>query len=178
MTTEVATLASGCFWCTEAVFQRLRGVEKVVSGYTGGSLADPTYEQICTGTTGHAEAVQVSFDPAVISYRDLLDVFFNLHDPTTLNRQGPDVGTQYRSAIFYEDSEQKTAAEQAKIGVDESGTYPAKLVTEISPLTVFFPAEDYHLDFYDRNRESPYCRAVIDPKVQKLFKDFNEKLTE
>ncbi len=177
MTTEVATLASGCFWCTEAVFQRLRGVEEVISGYTGGSVADPTYEQVCSGTTGHAEAVQVKFDPKVISFRELLDVFFNLHDPTTLNRQGPDVGTQYRSAIFYEGIEQKDTADQVKLSVDESGSYPAKTVTEIAPLTVFFPAEDYHLDFYDRNRESPYCRAIIDPKVQKLFKDFNDKLS-
>ncbi len=177
MTTELATLANGCFWCTEAVFQRLHGVAQVVSGYTGGSVADPTYEQVCSGTTGHAEAVQVSFDPEVISYRDVLDVFFSSHDPTTLNRQGPDVGTQYRSAIYYSGSQQRETAEQAKLSVDESGAYPTKTVTEIEPLGEFFPAEDYHFDFYERNRESPYCRAIIDPKVQKLYKDFSDKLS-
>ena len=176
MTTEVATLASGCFWCTEAIFQKLRGVEAVVSGYTGGTVQSPTYEAVCSGTTGHAEAVQVGFDPEVISYADLLDVFFNLHDPTTLNRQGADVGTQYRSAIFYGSAEQRELAEQAKRGVDESGAYPSRAVTEISALEEFFPAEDYHLDFYEKNRESPYCQVVIDPKIQKLYKDFSAKL--
>ncbi|MGE3983577.1 MAG: peptide-methionine (S)-S-oxide reductase MsrA [Dehalococcoidia bacterium] len=172
----IATLASGCFWCTEAVVQRLRGVEAVVSGYTGGARANPTYEEVCTGRTGHAEAVQVTFDPAIIAYEDLLHVYFKTHDPTTLNRQGADVGTQYRSAIFYHDEEQKETAERVIRELTESKEYDAPIVTEITPASDFYVAEDYHMDFYNRNREYGYCRVVIDPKVQKLYKEFSGAL--
>jgi peptide-methionine (S)-S-oxide reductase len=172
MDMETATLAGGCFWCTEAVFQRLRGVESVRPGYTGGHKPDPTYQEVCTGTTGHAEAVQVVFDPEVLPYEALLEVFFHLHDPTTLNRQGADVGTQYRSAVFYHDERQKEAAESVIRQVDNSGLYPDKIVTEVSPFTVFFPAEDYHQNFYDRNQGYPYCTFVIDPKITKLYREF------
>jgi peptide-methionine (S)-S-oxide reductase len=172
MATSTATLASGCFWCTEAVLRRLRGVEAVDSGYTGGDVANPTYEQVCSGTTGHAEAVQVTFDPDVISYETLLDVFFRLHDPTTLNRQGADVGTQYRSAVFYHDDVQRETAERVKRELDASGAFRDPIVTEIMPFTQFYPAEGYHQDFYENNQSYPYCRVVIDPKVQKLYKDF------
>ncbi|MPZ49211.1 MAG: peptide-methionine (S)-S-oxide reductase MsrA [Dehalococcoidia bacterium] len=171
---ETATFAGGCFWCTEAVFQRLKGVESVMPGYTGGAIANPTYDQVCSGRTGHAEAVQVTFDPAVISYETLLNVFFQLHDPTTLNRQGADAGTQYRSAVFYHDEAQKETAERVKAEVDASGHYSDKLVTEISPLTDFYPAEAYHQDFYQRNQTYPYCQVVIDPKITKLYKTFSE----
>jgi peptide-methionine (S)-S-oxide reductase len=173
----IATFAGGCFWCTEAVFKRLKGVNSVLSGYTGGSVANPTYEQVCSGRTGHAEAVQVDFDPAVISYEDLLHVFFKLHDPTTLNRQGADIGTQYRSAIFYHDEEQREAAEHVKREVDTSKAYDDPVVTEIVPAGEYYPAEDYHLDFYDQNRSYPYCRVIIDPKVEKLYREFGEKVT-
>ncbi len=172
----IATLASGCFWCTEAVMQRLRGVASVVSGYTGGPKANPTYEEVCTGRTGHAEAVQVTFDPVVISYEDLLHVYFKTHDPTTLNRQGADVGTQYRSAIFYHDEEQKETAERVIRELTESKEYDDPIVTELTPATDFYVAEDYHSDFYNRNREYGYCRVVIDPKVQKLYKEFSGAL--
>jgi peptide-methionine (S)-S-oxide reductase len=171
-----ATLAGGCFWCTEAVFQRLRGVESVVSGYTGGERANPTYEEVCTGRTGHAEAVEVTFDPAQISYKDLLGVFFQTHDPTTLNRQGADVGTQYRSAIYYHDEEQKETAERVIRELNDSKQFDGPIVTEISPAGEYYVAEDYHTDFYNRNREYGYCRVVIDPKVQKLMKNFSEAL--
>jgi peptide-methionine (S)-S-oxide reductase len=173
-----ATFAGGCFWCTEAVFDRLKGVSEVKPGYIGGNLPNPTYEAVCSGRTGHAEAIQVSFDPDVISYEQLLDVFFHLHDPTTLNRQGADVGTQYRSAIFYHDDEQREVAEKAKAEVDASGAYRDKVVTEIVPASDFYEAEDYHRDFYERNRTYPYCQAVIDPKVQKLFRSYSEILAE
>ena len=173
----IATLAGGCFWCTEAVFQRPRGVESVLSGYTGGQVENPTYEQVCTGRTGHAEAIQVSFDPSVISYAEILEVFFHLHDPTTLNRQGADVGTQYRSAIYYHDDEQKRTAERVLAEVGASKTYESPIVTEITPAGVFYPAEDYHLDFYNRNQSNMYCNAVIDPKVRKLMRDYSDKLT-
>lgn len=172
----ITTLASGCFWCTEAVMQRLRGVESVVSGYTGGPKANPTYEEVCTGRTGHAEAVQVTFDPAIVSYEDLLHVYFKTHDPTTLNRQGADVGTQYRSAIFYHDEEQKETAERVIRELIESKEYDDPIVTELTPATDFYVAEDYHSDFYNRNREYGYCRVVIDPKVQKLYKEFSGAL--
>ncbi|HEX5913933.1 MAG TPA: peptide-methionine (S)-S-oxide reductase MsrA, partial [Rubrobacter sp.] len=147
--TETATFAGGCFWCTEAVFQRLRGVEKVVPGYTGGSVPNPSYTEVTTGTTGHAEAIQVTFDPRVISYEQLLDVFFATHDPTTLNRQGYDAGTQYRSAVYYHDDEQKAAAEKAIQRVNESDAYPDTVVTEVTPFDAFYEAEDYHQDFYN-----------------------------
>ena len=171
-----ATLAGGCFWCTEAVFQRLRGVESVVSGYTGGERANPTYEEVCTGRTGHAEAVQIAFDPAQISFEDLLGVFFQTHDPTTLNRQGADVGTQYRSAIFYHDDEQKETAERVIRELNDSKQFDGPIVTELAPAGEYYVAEDYHMDFYNRNREYGYCRVVIDPKMQKLFKNFSEAL--
>jgi peptide-methionine (S)-S-oxide reductase len=171
-----ATLAGGCFWCTEAVFKRLRGVESVLSGYTGGEPANPTYEQVCSGRTGHAEAIEISFDPAQISYEDLLRVFFKTHDPTTLNRQGADVGTQYRSAIFYHDEEQKATAERVKSELDASGEFDGPIVTEITAAGPYYAAEDYHLDFYDRNREYGYCRVVIDPKITKLYKEFSGAL--
>jgi peptide-methionine (S)-S-oxide reductase len=170
---ETATLAGGCFWCTEAVFRRLRGVESAIPGYIGGHVPNPTYEAVCAGTTGHAEAVEVKFDPDQISFDTLLEVFFHLHDPTTLNRQGEDVGTQYRSAVYYHNEAQKRAAEDAIRSVDASGTYKDKVVTEVTPAGVFYPAEKYHLDYYERNRSlNPYCMIVIDPKIRKLYKDY------
>lgn len=173
---EVTTLGAGCFWCIEAVFQDLKGVHKVVSGYAGGSVQNPTYQQVCTGRTGHAEVAQITFDPAVISFEQLLDVFWRTHDPTTLNRQGADVGTQYRSAIFYHNDEQKAIAEKSKRETDASGLWPNPIVTEIAPLTEFYEAEDYHQNYYKSNSNQPYCRAVIDPKVRKLRKEFGDKL--
>jgi peptide-methionine (S)-S-oxide reductase len=173
---ETATVAGGCFWCTEAVLRRLRGVESVTPGYTGGNLPDPTYEEVCSGTTGHAEAVQVAFDPEVVSFETILDVFFATHDPTTLNRQGYDVGTQYRSAIFYENDQQKATAERVIARVNASGDYQDPVVTEVAPLEGFYPAEDYHRDFYERNPTYGYCRAIIDPKLLKLFKSYQPLL--
>jgi len=170
----LATLAGGCFWCLEAVFQQLKGVSKVTSGYAGGKRPNPTYEQVCTGTTGHAEVVQVEFDPAVISYRNLLDVFFTIHDPTTLNQQGADTGTQYRSAVFFHSPEQQRDANDAI--ADAQQTWDDPIVTEIVPLTQFYPAEDYHKDYYLRNPNQGYCRVVIAPKVAKARQHFFEKL--
>jgi peptide-methionine (S)-S-oxide reductase len=167
-TREVATLAGGCFWCLEAVFEQLQGVERVVSGYAGGATANPTYKQVCTGTTGHAEVVQVTFDPAVIPYRELLEVFFAFHDPTTLNRQGHDEGTQYRSAIYTHSSAQKTVAEQVIADLTRQGIFDDPIVTEVVPLTQFYPAEGYHQGYYRANPQQPYCRATIAPKVAKL----------
>ncbi|MGE5551974.1 MAG: peptide-methionine (S)-S-oxide reductase MsrA [Bacteroidota bacterium] len=168
---ETATLAGGCFWCLEAVFKDLRGVARVESGYTGGGTAAPTYEQVCTGRTGHAEAVQITFDPRLISFRDLLRVFFTAHDPTTRNRQGADVGTQYRSAVFYHTTAQKDEAERVVAGLDREGLWPAPIVTEIKPYTVFYPAEEYHRDYYARHPDEAYCRAVIAPKVAKFRRE-------
>jgi len=164
----LATLGGGCFWCLEAVYQDLKGVERVVSGYSGGTVANPSYEDVCTGRTGHAEVVQVTFDPATLSYRDLLQVFFAIHDPTTLNRQGADVGTQYRSAIFYHSPEQKAAAEQVIADLTRQKIFDDPIVTEVAPLTVFYGAEDYHQGYYRANPEQAYCRATIAPKVAKL----------
>lgn len=165
---EVATLAGGCFWCLEAVFEQVRGVESVESGYTGGHLANPTYRQVCTGTTGHAEAVRITFDPGVISYRDLLEIFFEIHDPTTLNRQGADVGPQYRSAIFYHSEEQREAAESV-IAELQAEQYPDRpIVTEVVGAGEFYLAEPEHREYYRRNPEAPYCRIVIAPKLAKL----------
>lgn len=164
--TELATLGGGCFWCTEAVLERLPGVAQVVSGYAGGKVANPTYEQVCTGATGHAEVIQVTFDPAVVSYEKILEVFFAAHDPTTLNRQGADEGTQYRSVIFYHDAEQQKTAERAKQAAQEH--YSDPIVTEISPLTKFYPAEKYHQDYFKNNPNQGYCAYVIRPKVKKL----------
>lgn len=173
---ERATLAGGCFWCLEAAYDQLRGVENVESGYTGGRRPNPTYEQVCTGTTGHAEVVQITYDPAIISYQDLLNVFFTIHDPTTLNRQGADVGTQYRSAIFYHTPEQKAIAEETLARLTEEHLWNDPIVTEVAPLTEFYPAEDYHRDYFERNSGQPYCQAVVAPKVAKFRKKFLDKL--
>jgi peptide-methionine (S)-S-oxide reductase len=175
---EIATFAGGCFWCTEAVFKRLKGVESVTPGFSGGELKDPSYEQVVSGTTGHAEAVQVLFDPQVISYERLLDVFWATHNPTTLNRQGNDIGPQYRSVIFYHSVQQKELAEQSKFNLEQSGAYADPVVTEITEYTSFYPAGPEHEDFYDRNREYGYCRVIIDPKVQKLLREFSVDLRE
>ncbi len=168
---EVATLAGGCFWCLEAVFEQVKGVERIVSGYTGGQQANPTYQQVCTGTTGHAEAVQLTFDPAVVSYRDILDLFFVMHDPTTLDRQGPDAGPQYRSAIFWHTEEQRGIAEQAVADLARAGTWPDPVVTELAPLTLFYPAEEYHQQYFRKNPGQGYCQVIIAPKVAKLRKE-------
>ena len=173
---ETATLAGGCFWCLEAVFRRLQGVEEVVSGYTGGTLSHPTYREVCSGETGHAEAVQIRFDPAVISFAELLDVFWRIHDPTTRNRQGADIGSQYRSAVFFHDERQRKIAERSMALAEEAELWPAPFVTEIVPLTNFFPAEAYHQDYYRLNAMQPYCRLVIDPKLRKLQQAFADKL--
>jgi peptide-methionine (S)-S-oxide reductase len=166
---EIATFAGGCFWCTEAIFNRLKGVASVEPGYSGGDIQNPTYEQVCAGTTGHAEAIQIKFDPKILSFKKLLEVFFALHDPTTLNQQGADFGTQYRSAIFYHSAGQKKAAVAIKNKI-------AGAVTEITPFNTFYPAENYHKNYYNQNRSLPYCQLVIDPKIQKLYKDFGRDL--
>ena len=171
-----ATLAGGCFWCLEAVYVELEGVEKVVSGYAGGAIPNPSYEQVCSGRTGHAEIVQVIFDPGVVTYEDLLGVFFTIHDPTTLNRQGNDVGTQYRSAIFYHDDEQKAAAEQAMREITEARIWSRPIVTEIVPLTDFYAAEAYHQDYFKNNPYQPYCQVVVAPKVAKFRKQYFSRL--
>ena len=171
-----ATLANGCFWCTEAIFTRINGIESVVPGYCGGVLDNPSYEQVCTGRTGHAEAAQIEFDAEIISFEKLLDVFWHTHDPTTLNRQGNDVGTQYRSAIFYHDEEQKQIAEKSKKQIEESRVYNDPIVTEIVRLTKFYPAEGYHKKYYEQNQDAPYCRFVIEPKVGKLLKQYRNQL--
>ena len=173
---ETATFGAGCFWCVEAVFQRLKGVESVASGYSGGKVANPTYEQVCTGTTGHAEVCQITYDPRQLSFEQLLEVFWKTHDPTTLNRQGNDVGTQYRSVVFYHSEEQKKLAQQYKARLDSSGAFPAPIVTEIAPFTVFYKAEDYHQNYYRENPSQGYCRMVIAPKMEKFEKVFAEKL--
>ena len=176
MTTATAVIGGGCFWCTEAVFLELDGVSRVKSGYAGGAVPDPTYEQVCTGRTGHAEVIQITFDPDVISYGDLLRVFFATHDPTTLNRQGNDVGTQYRSAIFPADAEQEQVARAVMAEIEERGIWGQKLVTTIEPLTKFYPAEAYHDDYYARNPNAGYCRVIVAPKVAKVRKEFTDRL--
>jgi peptide-methionine (S)-S-oxide reductase len=173
---ETATLAGGCFWCLEAVFLRVRGVHRAESGYAGGHVENPSYRAVCAGTTGHAEVVQVDFDPNVISYRELLEIFFAIHDPTTLNRQGADVGTQYRSAIYYHNDAQKTTAEAVMRELNDEKIWDGPIVTEVTPLDKFYPAEDYHREYYDRNPEQGYCQVVISPKVSKLRQKFAEKL--
>ena len=173
---EVATIAGGCFWCLEAVFQGLKGVERVVSGYAGGNVPNPSYEEVCSGGTGHAEVVQVTFDSDILSYRDLLDVFFAIHDPTTLNRQGADVGTQYRSAIYHHSPEQERTARAAIAEIEHAGVFDAPIVTEVVPFTVFYPAEEYHQDYFRRNPGQGYCSAVIAPKVAKFRKEHLERL--
>jgi len=175
---DTATVAGGCFWCLEAIFEGLAGVERVVSGYTGGSVPDPTYEDVCDGVTGHAEAVQVSFDPSVISYRELLEIFFAFHDPTTLNRQGPDAGTQYRSAIFYRDQEQARTARAVIADLEARRIFGAPIVTDVTPLTAFYPAEAYHQQYFQRHPERMYCQAMIAPKVAKLRKAYSSRLRE
>ena len=172
----IATFGNGCFWCTEAIFQQLEGVETVLPGYTGGEVKNPTYKAVCAGTTGHAEAIQITFDPKVITYRELLDVFFYTHDPTTLNRQGNDVGTQYRSAIFYHDEQQKMDAEKMISQLTSEKVYDDAIVTEITSLDVFYVAEDYHIDYYNNNKNQGYCRAVINPKLDKFVKKYGSKL--
>jgi peptide-methionine (S)-S-oxide reductase len=173
---QVATLGGGCFWCLEAVFNDLKGIEKVVSGYSGGQVKDPTYQQVCSGLTGHVEVVQVTFNPEVITYKDILNVFFTIHDPTTLNRQGADVGTQYRSAIFYHNSTQKAIAEQVILEIEASKIWGNPIVTEVTPLADFYPAEEYHQEYYANNSLQPYCQFVIAPKVAKFRKQFISRL--
>lgn len=173
---EKATFGAGCFWCTEAVFQRLEGVIAVAPGFSGGHVKNPAYREVVTGRTGHAEVAQLTFDPAVISFEELLEVFWKTHDPTTLNRQGNDVGTQYRSAIFYHNEEQKKAAEQTKAAIEQEGVWADLIVTEIVPFEHFYPAEDYHSNYFNLNQEQPYCSFVIKPKVEKLEKVFAHKL--
>lgn len=173
---EQATFGSGCFWCTEAVFQQLKGVESVVSGYSGGKLPNPTYEDICTGLTGHAEVIQVTFDPAVVSYADLLEAFWKSHDPTTLNQQGNDTGTQYRSVVYYHNDDQRRAAEHYKQKLDQSGAFGDPIVTEISPLDVFYPAEKYHQNYYNDNPRQGYCAYIIGPKLEKFRAAFKDKV--
>jgi peptide-methionine (S)-S-oxide reductase len=175
---ETATLAGGCFWCLEAAFDRLQGVVSVIPGYTGGQAPNPSYRGVCTGTTGHAEAVQLTFDPDVISFRELLDVFFSIHDPTTLNYQGADYGTQYRSAIFYHTPEQKQEAERIIGELTASGVWPRPIVTEVNPLTEFYPAEEYHHQYFRRNPEQGYCQVVISPKLDKFRRKYAARLRE
>lgn len=172
----LATFGSGCFWCTEAIFQRVEGISKVVSGYTGGRVKNPTYREVCSGLTGHAEVIQVTYDPTKVSYESLLEIFWKTHDPTTLNKQGADVGTQYRSAIFFHSEDQKQLAIQYKKKLDESGAFDNPIVTEISPITEFYPAEDYHQNYFNLNGDAPYCSYVIQPKLDKFKKVFKEKL--
>ncbi len=176
MTTEMTTLGGGCFWCLEAVFDQLKGVTNVVSGYAGGQTVNPSYKAVCTGTTGHAEVVQVTFDPDVVTFADILKVFFTIHDPTTLNRQGADVGTQYRSAIFYHSPEQKAIAEQTIADLTETQLWPDPIVTEVTGLDTFYPAEDYHQEYFVNNPNQGYCRVVIEPKVAKFRQKFLAQL--
>ena len=169
-----ATLAGGCFWCTEAVYAEIKGVNRVTSGYIGGSVPNPTYKAVCTGQTGHAEAIEIEYDPAVVPFAKLLEVFFATHDPTTLNRQGADVGTQYRSGIFYHDDEQKRVAEEVIAKLDAAKVFPGKIVTEVTKASTFYPAEDYHQDYFANNPGQPYCQAVAAPKVEKVRKVFKD----
>lgn len=173
---EIATLANGCFWCTEAIFQRLNGVEKVTSGYSGGKVKNPTYNEVTSGETGHAEAIQIQFDPSVITYQEILEVFFATHDPTTLNRQGYDVGTQYRSAIFYHSTAQKEVAEAFINALTEAKVFDRKIVTEVTPFEAFYEAEAYHQNYYNNNKNQGYCMAVINPKLDKFIKKYKDKL--
>jgi peptide-methionine (S)-S-oxide reductase len=174
--TEIATLGGGCFWCLEAVYDELRGVQQVESGYSGGEVPDPTYRQVCTGTTGHAEVVQVTFDPEVVSFREILEVYFTIHDPTTLNRQGADVGPQYRSAIFYHDEDQRRVAEEVISDLEAEGVWDDPIVTEVTPFDTYYVAEDYHQEYYRNNGYQPYCQVVIAPKVAKFRKQYLERL--
>ncbi len=173
---EVATLGGGCFWCTEAVFCALKGVVKVESGYSGGTVANPSYEQVCTGRTGHAEVAQITFDPEVISYKEILEIFFTVHDPTTLNHQVADVGTQYRSVIFYQNNEQRAVAEQVIKEITSAGIWDAPIVTQVEPLKAFYKAEDYHQQYFENNPKQPYCQIVIAPKVRKFREHYRDRL--
>ncbi|HUF03574.1 MAG TPA: peptide-methionine (S)-S-oxide reductase MsrA [Aridibacter sp.] len=173
---ETATLGGGCFWCTEAVFVALKGVEEVVSGYSGGHVENPSYQEVCTGSTGHAEVIQVRLDPEVISFKEVLQIFFATHDPTTLNRQGNDIGTQYRSVVFYHSDEQKETAEQVIEEIGNEAIYDDPIVTEVTEFSNFYPAEDYHRDYFENNPDQPYCSAVVAPKVAKFRKVFFDKL--
>jgi peptide-methionine (S)-S-oxide reductase len=173
---EVATLAAGCFWCTEAAFNIIKGVERIEPGYTGGTIINPTYEEVSTGTTGHAEAAQIYFDPKVITYKEILEVFFTMHDPTSLNRQGADIGTQYRSAIFYHNQQQKETAQKLIAELAREGIWDKPIVTEIVPLKTFYSAETYHKDYYKKHPKEPYCQAVIAPKIAKLQQRFLDKI--
>lgn len=175
---ELATFAGGCFWCTEAVFKRLKGVTQTVSGYAGGEADNPSYQKVSLGTTGHAEAIQITFDPDIVSYEKLLAVFWATHDPTTLNQQGADVGTQYRSVIFYHDEIQKQKALKSKTDMENSGTYNSKIVTQIVPFVKFYSAEEYHQNYYENNQSAPYCSLVIAPKIQKLLEKFNSDVKD
>ena len=172
---EVATFGGGCFWCIEAVFSEVEGVVRVLPGYSGGHVANPTYEEVCTGTTGHVEVVQITIDPDIISYRELLEIFFAMHDPTTLNRQGGDVGTQYRSVIFYHNGEQKATAEKVIEELNKAETYDAPIVTKVEPFKAFYEAEEYHKDYFKRHPEKPYCKLVISPKIAKLRENYWNK---
>jgi peptide-methionine (S)-S-oxide reductase len=173
---DTATLAGGCFWCTEAIFNRLKGVTSVVPGYAASQVKNPSYKEVCSGKTGAAEAIQLTYDPSVISYDKLLEIFWHVHDPTTLNRQGNDVGTQYRSGVYYHNDEQKQVALASKAALEKSGAYTKPVVTEIVPFTNFYAAEDYHKEYYERNRTQPYCQYVIDPKVRKLLSEYKDEL--
>jgi peptide-methionine (S)-S-oxide reductase len=173
---ELATLGGGCFWCLEAVYERLRGVEHVVSGYAGGHVANPSYELVCTGTSGHAEVAQLAFDPAAISYRAVLEIFFAFHDPTQLNRQGADIGTQYRSVIFYHSDAQRATAEEVIAELEREQVYDRPIVTQLEPLDTFYPAEAYHQTYFQRNPDQPYCQAIIAPKVAKLRRAYLDRL--
>lgn len=175
---EKATLGAGCFWCVEAVFDQLKGVESVQSGYSGGHIQSPTYEEVCTGRTGHAEVVQITYNPQMIKFEELLEVFWTVHDPTTLNRQGEDVGTQYRSAIFYHNQPQKKVAEDYIKQLNQAKTFAEKIVTEVTKFEVFYPSENYHDNYYKRNGDQPYCRMVVRPKVNKFQKQFQNKLKD
>jgi len=175
---ETATFANGCFWCTEAVFKRIKGVNSVESGFTGGTIENPTYEKVAMGTTGHAESVQITFDPTIISYDKILDIFFATHDPTTLNQQGYDIGDEYRSAIFYHNDEQKKIAENKIVELDKSGTYNDPIVTEVVPYINFYSAGPQHQNFYESGKRPDYCRIIIDPKIQKLMKHFTADVKE
>lgn len=171
---ETATVANGCFWCSEAIFSRIKGIKSVLPGYAGGVIENPTYEEVCSGSTGHAESIQIEFDPGVISFEKVLDIFWLTHDPTTLNRQGNDIGTQYRSSIFYHDEKQRKLAEKSKKEIEKIGIYKDPIVTEIVPFKNFYVAEDYHKNYYDTHLDAPYCNYVIDPKIHKLFQKYEE----
>ena len=173
---ETATLANGCFWCSEAIFKRLKGVKSVTPGYAGGTIKNPSYDQVCNGTTGHAESIQIVFDPSVIDFDKILNIFWHTHNPTTLNRQGNDVGTQYRSAIFYHNEKQREIAEKSKKDLEKERIYKDSIVTEVIPFRNFYTAENYHKDYYDKNKQAAYCNFVIDPKIHKLLKEYENDI--